>query len=69
MIHTQLADTSIKRKIESHAGNWGLFYENVADAILNGAELAVKPEHVINQIKVIEAAFLSTQTGNAVSLR
>ncbi len=68
-IHTQLDDTSIKRKVESQPGNWGLFYENVADAILNGAELAVKPEHVVNQLKVIEAAFLSTQTGNSVALR
>jgi scyllo-inositol 2-dehydrogenase (NADP+) len=46
--------------IESEAGDYAPFYQNVYDAIVNGAELAVKPEEIIRTTRVIDLAFRSS---------
>lgn len=68
LLHTDVDGQSISRKMESLPGDWGIFYQNVADAITDDAELFVKPEQMVTQLKVIEAAFQSTQTGQTVHL-
>jgi scyllo-inositol 2-dehydrogenase (NADP+) len=45
------------------------YYRNFRDADLYGAELAVKPEEAMRVMKVIDAAFESERTGEAVKLR
>ncbi|MCE7065729.1 Gfo/Idh/MocA family oxidoreductase [Dyadobacter sp. CY326] len=47
--------------IESEAGDYAPFYQNVYDAIVNGAELAVKPEEIIRTTRVIDLAFQSSR--------
>jgi len=47
--------------IESEAGDYAPFYQNVYDAIVNGAELAVKPEEIIRTTRVIDLAFQSSK--------
>jgi scyllo-inositol 2-dehydrogenase (NADP+) len=46
--------------VESEAGDYAPFYQNVYDAIVDGAELAVKPEEVIRTARVIDLAFQSS---------
>ncbi|GGM80060.1 oxidoreductase [Dyadobacter beijingensis] len=46
--------------VESEAGDYAPFYQNVYDAIVNGAELAVKPEEVLRTCRVIDLAFQSS---------
>jgi scyllo-inositol 2-dehydrogenase (NADP+) len=47
---------------------WRAVYENVRDHLLEGKELAVKPEDVRLSIAVLEAARRSAETGEAVRL-
>jgi len=53
-------------ELETLSGNWPAYYQNVADHLLKGAELAVKPEQVRRSIAVIEAAARSAETGETV---
>jgi len=55
-------------KIETFAGNYLAFYDNIYEAIVQGAELAVKPQEAINIIKVIEAAYESSKTKRTIEL-
>ncbi|MCF0053337.1 Gfo/Idh/MocA family oxidoreductase [Dyadobacter sp. LJ53] len=47
--------------IESEAGDYAPFYQNVYDAIVDGAELAVKPEEILRTTRVIDLAFQSSR--------
>ena len=47
--------------IESEAGDYAPFYQNVYDAIVDGAELAVKPEEILRTTRVIDLAFQSSK--------
>jgi predicted dehydrogenase len=52
--------------VESVAGDYTDYYRNIADVLLRGKKLIVKPEGVRKAIAVIEAAVRSAQTGKAV---
>ncbi|MDF2156620.1 oxidoreductase [Algoriphagus sp. CAU 1675] len=47
-------------------GDYRVFYQNVADAILKNTELKVTLEQTISVLKLIEAAFLSSKEGRKV---
>jgi len=47
--------------IKSEAGDYMPFYDNVYEAIVEGAELAVKPEEILRTCRVIDLAFQSSQ--------
>jgi len=47
--------------LESEAGNYMPFYDNVYEAIVEGAPLAVKPEEILRTCRVIDLAFKSSQ--------
>lgn len=47
--------------IESEAGDYAPFYQNVYDAIVNGSELAVKPAEILRTTRVIDLAFQSSR--------
>ncbi len=55
-------------KIETLPGNYNLFYNNVYDAIRNGAELFVKPEETLEVLKILEACVISNNERRAVIL-
>jgi len=40
--------------INTERGNWSLFFENLYEAIVYGKELLIKPQDVVQQIKIIE---------------
>lgn len=58
-IDTTMRGLHLVGKIESIPGSYQSYYKNLADAILHGAELSVKPEEAMNVIKMIEVAMLS----------
>ncbi len=64
----RLHDGKSETIIPTIPGRWRSFYENFADAVLNGAPLAVDPLSVTRSVRVIEAAFTSAKEGRVVSL-
>lgn len=55
-------------KVETVAGNYNAFYENVYEALRNGADLAVKPQQTIDVLKILEACLESNRTKKQVKL-
>lgn len=55
--------------VESERGDYPAFYRNIYDAIANGKELAVLPEHARNVIYVIEMAEKSWAERRTVDLQ
>lgn len=52
--------------VESVKGSWKSFYQNIADVLLHGAELAVKPEEAYRSMVIFDAAMKSAHSGQAV---
>jgi scyllo-inositol 2-dehydrogenase (NADP+) len=50
-------------------GDYRIFYQNVADAILKDAPLQVTLPQTISVLKIIEAAFLSAREGRKISIQ
>lgn len=48
------------KKIESETGDYGIFYQNLIHAIIDGKPLAVKPEEAKQVVSLIEMAQLSS---------
>lgn len=65
-VRTSIAGLDAELTIESARADWTSYYRNVADTLLNRAELAVKPEEVRRQIAILDAAMESARTGEAV---
>ncbi|GIV15674.1 MAG: oxidoreductase [Armatimonadota bacterium] len=61
-------DQIVERTLESVRGDWREYYRNIARALLQGEDLAVKPEEAREGIRVIEAALQSAESGEPVSL-
>ena len=40
--------------METQKGDWGLLFQNLHDVIVDGKELLIKCEEVVEQIKIIE---------------
>ncbi|MGV3658060.1 MAG: Gfo/Idh/MocA family oxidoreductase [Chitinophagaceae bacterium] len=59
LLHTEKDGDVIKEKYPSLPGNFGLYYQNLYNTIVNSAELKEKGEHGYNTIKLIELAFRS----------
>jgi len=57
-----------KEKIETVPGDYNIFYNNVFNAIRNGAELVVKPEEAVEVLKIIEACVVSNRERRTVIL-
>ena len=55
-----------KTTVRTLAGHYAPFYENVYQAIANGAELQVKPEEARNTTRVMELALESSRLGKSV---
>lgn len=55
-------------KIETLPGNYNLFYNNVFDAIRNGAELLVRPDDAVEVLKILEACLESNKKKKTIYL-
>ena len=54
-LNTDLNGQHIQGKIATKAGNFGLLFQNLYETIVNSGELNIKPEQVIEQIRIMEA--------------
>jgi predicted dehydrogenase len=60
-LNSQIGELHFKGRIETIAGRYQAYYENVVAAINGEAELIVKPEEAMNTIRIIELATESSQ--------
>ncbi|MCL2365328.1 MAG: Gfo/Idh/MocA family oxidoreductase [Defluviitaleaceae bacterium] len=59
--------TTQKLPLPTVTGDWVDLYRNLVDVINGKAELIVKPEQALRVMKVIDAAFVSSETGAAIT--
>lgn len=58
----------VEGKVQTIAGNYNLFYNNVYDVLNNGGETLVKPHEVIAVIEVLEACLKSNRERKTIWL-
>ena len=54
-LNTDIDGLCVNGRVETLVGNFGLLLQNLYDTIVDGKELLVKPELVLEQIKIMEA--------------
>lgn len=54
ILNTEINGQHFRGHIETEVGNWDFLFQNLYEAIAEGKELLVKPEEVLEQIKIIE---------------
>ena len=67
-ISYQKGGNDFEEVVETLPGNYNIFYNNVFDAIRNGAELFVKPEEAVEVVKILEACLKSNREKRTVLL-
>ena len=65
-VRSELIDDADETVFEPFENEWDAVYENLAQVIRDGAELAVKPEEVKRTVAVIDAAMLSSSRRESV---
>lgn len=65
-LNTQVAGLHVEGRVETIAGCYQAYYQNIVHAIKGRAELAVQPEEARNTIRVIELARQSHEQKRAV---
>jgi predicted dehydrogenase len=60
-INTDYFGSHLSGTYPTRAGNYKLFYDNLATAIHNGEPLMVRPEEAQNVVRIIEAAYKSSR--------
>ncbi|WP_106767351.1 oxidoreductase [Paenibacillus faecalis] len=65
---TELSGLTVQGEIETLPGRYQAFYQGLAEAILEGAEVPVKPEDARDTISMIEYAIESYRRGCVVSV-
>jgi predicted dehydrogenase len=66
LLHTEKDGHIIREHIPSLPGNFGDYYRNLYNCIVNGAPLLEKPEHGFNTIRIIELALQSSREKRTV---
>lgn len=61
LLHADIEEQDTVIRYPSLQGNYGLFYINLYQSIVNDAALKEKPEHGYNTIRLIELAFESSK--------
>ncbi len=67
LLHTEENGKIIREKYPSATGNFGAYYDDLYDAIINGFPLKVRPEDGYNIIKMIELALQSSREKRTVA--
>jgi len=68
LLHTEKEGTIIKEYVPSLQGNYMQYYDGIFDAIRNGGQIPVAAEDGLNVIKIIEAAFKSSNEKRVIEL-
>lgn len=61
ILHTELGGQVVRKIVPSKRGDYGNYYRDIYQTIVNGAPLVVKPEHGYNTIRIIELALESSR--------
>jgi predicted dehydrogenase len=67
-LNTGIRDLHFTGKVETLKGNYLSYYDNIAHAIRDGAELLVKPGQSLEVIRIIRAAIESNEKGIKIKL-
>jgi len=67
-LHTEKDGEVIKQHIASESGNYMQYFDAIYNAIRNSKLLPVTAQDGLNVIRIIEAAFESSQTQKVVAL-
>ena len=67
-VATEIRGTPCDMRVPTLRGDWPAYYRNIAEVLLRGTELAVRPEEVRRDMLVIDAAMRSAETGMSVRL-
>ena len=54
ILNTEFNGITFRGNVETQRGDWGLLFQNLHDAIVDGKELFIKPEEIVEQIRIIE---------------
>jgi predicted dehydrogenase len=65
-VKTEVNGIVAEMRLQTLRGSWKSFYRNIADVLVDGSELAVKPEEVRRVVAVLEAVAESARTGEVV---
>ena len=65
---TEVGDEVKEITLEYIPGNWKAYYQNIADVLNKGAELAVKPEEIRENMRLIDAVIESAEKGVSVKI-
>jgi predicted dehydrogenase len=68
-VKTEIAGLTAEMTIPNAPGDWRDFYRNLAAALRGEAPLAVLPEEVRENVRVMEAAFRSAESGEVDRLQ
>jgi predicted dehydrogenase len=68
ILNTEWNGLNYKGTIETVPGNYNAFYENIYDAIVNGTELAVKPEESRDIIQLLDCCLQSDEEKRTIFL-
>lgn len=69
VVKTEINGIVTEMKLETIRGNWKAYYQNISDVLNKGAELAVKPEEVRENMKLIDAIMESAEKGASVKMK
>ncbi len=67
-VHSRLGSHAAEAEIDCGGNDWGGFYRNLADHLLQGADLAVTPESAARVIAVLEYAGRSARSGKVLEM-
>ena len=65
-VYTQVKGYPAQMEVDYQEGQWPAYYQNIADHLTKGTELAVKPEESARTIAVIECAEKSSKYGRTL---
>ncbi|WP_301920785.1 Gfo/Idh/MocA family oxidoreductase [Ferruginibacter sp.] len=68
LLHTEIEGKVVRETILSDKGNYGDYYAEIYEAIVNGKPVPVTAEEGINTIRIIEAAIKSNKERREVAL-
>ena len=54
ILNTEINELHFRGNVETEVGNWDFLFQNLYEAIVEGKELLIKPEQIVEQIKIIE---------------
>ena len=68
LLHTEINGKVTREHVPTLQGNYMRYFDGMYRAVREGADVPVLPEDGVNVIKIIEAAFESSNTGKVVKL-